>query len=174
MILITGAFSSAGTASRIATPPVTQKIAASKADFMWVNTPKAHRANCVVPVLSEPGVLSPLSLLRKLRGEVLEKFQAQSGDAIRASRSRCQRHRKRESRHDVIGCKTLRSRFAFVANTATESSFIVRADEKLNAFMELEISDPASFDRRAQPPRCKSPEERERGSRAGSWKCAPV
>jgi len=29
-------------------------------------------------MLSEPSVLSPQSLLRKLRGEVLEKFQAQS------------------------------------------------------------------------------------------------
>ena len=32
---------------------------------------------CIVPVLSEPSVLSPQSFLRKLRGEVLEKFQTQ-------------------------------------------------------------------------------------------------
>ena len=36
-ILRSAAFSSAGTASKIATPPVIPKIAASKADFMWVN-----------------------------------------------------------------------------------------------------------------------------------------
>src|SRR6266550_4860857 len=36
-ILTSAAFSSAGTASKIATPPVIPKIAASKADFMWVN-----------------------------------------------------------------------------------------------------------------------------------------
>ena len=42
-ILITGAFSPAGTASKIATPPVIPKIAASKADFMWLNRPKPIR-----------------------------------------------------------------------------------------------------------------------------------
>src|SRR5438874_6423657 len=65
MILTTGAFSSAGTASKIATPPVIPQIAASKADFMQ-------------NLMS----LSPRSLLRKLRGEVPEKFQNAIGDAI--------------------------------------------------------------------------------------------
>ena len=46
-----------------------------------------------------------------------------------ASRSRCPRHRKRESRHHVSGCKSLRSRL--------QKRFVVRADEMLAAFLEI-------------------------------------
>jgi hypothetical protein len=57
-------------------------------------------------------------------------------------RSCCQPHRKRESRHHVSGCETLHSRLRFVADAhrGDGKRFVVHADEKLTAFVELEAA----------------------------------
>jgi len=91
-------------------------------------------------------------------------------------RSRCQRHRKRESRHRVNGCSALRSqlrhpvwcttadRMANIGNqinaaigvAAAEREgagrFVMCADEKLTAFLELEaaVRQRISLDRQQQ------------------------
>ena len=61
----------------------------------------------------------------------------QNRPSARASRSRCQRHRKRESRHHVSGCNAVRIRLR-CRSRDDGKRFIVGADEKLAAFVELE------------------------------------
>src|SRR5262249_55244868 len=73
----------------------------------------------------------------------------------RASRSRCQLHRKRESQHHVNGCRKSSLTITFGWILAVDSKgrtiwiadahrdgklFAVRADDKLTAFLELELA----------------------------------
>jgi len=91
----TGAFSSAGTASKIATIPVIPKIAASKADFIRVNSQKLIGLIALYQCFRNL-VFFPLNpFYGNCEAKFSKNFKRNSGRAIRVSRSRYQRHEKK-------------------------------------------------------------------------------